>query len=62
MTTRELTRREWYDLVCKTQGHRPTDFVLTSNPPLSVCEQCGTRYRYESPTLFESNVPPEESP
>lgn len=42
--------------VCKERGHTDSGLILTSNPPWSVCEFCGTNYRYET-KLIEGRTP-----
>ena len=33
--------------ICKERGHTASNITLTSIPPQSVCEFCGTTYYYE---------------
>ena len=55
MSWAEPNLEQYY--ICKERdGHTPSGFRLTSNPPWDTCKHCGTAFRYETIT-HELQVP-----
>lgn len=54
-----MNRVEAY-AVCKERGHKASEYVIVTNPPMNQCEFCGTVYRYEW-VLVECDIPVEGS-
>lgn len=47
-------------LVCKERGHKPSNYMLASNPPWNVCEYCNTKFRYETKKILVEYDQPKE--